>query len=135
MSAGVNRLRLPSADSISRRALPQTRLPTRFAALNESVRTIVESSNGCDSFAQRLSRYGATTPALLKWFAAFNRGREYPDQVKPFNFLNAYHARLQFELPDAEQWRKPKRGRPKKQLDLKPVSAFNKIAREAEGRI
>ena len=78
-----------------------------------------------------VSRYGAATPALLKWFAAFNRGREYPDQVKPFNFLNAYHARPQFELPDAEQWGKPKRGRPKKQLDLKPVSAFNKNIREA----
>jgi hypothetical protein len=78
-----------------------------------------------------VSRYGATTPALLKWFAKFNRGREYPDQVKPFNFLNAYHARPQFELPDAEQWAKPKRGRPPKQSDVKPVSAFNKNIREA----
>ena len=69
-----------------------------------------------------VSRYGATTPALLKWFEAFNCGREYPDQVKPFNFLNAYHARPQFELSDAEQWAKPKRGRPRKQSDVKPVS-------------
>ena len=78
-----------------------------------------------------VSRYGATTPALLKWFAAFNRGREYPDQVKPFNFLNAYHARPRFELSDAEQWAKPKRGRPRKQLDAKPIAAFNRNIREA----
>ena len=36
------------------------------------------------------SRYGATTPALLKWFKQFNCGREYGDQVKPFNFLSAF---------------------------------------------
>ena len=77
-----------------------------------------------------MSRYGATTPALLKWFEAFNAGREYADRVKPFNFLNAFHARPQFELSDAEQWVKPKRGRPRKQSDVKPVSAFNKNIRE-----
>ena len=77
-----------------------------------------------------VSRYGATTPALLKWFETFNSGREYAEQVKPFNFLNAFHARPQFELSDAEQWAKPKRGRPRKQSDMKPVSAFNKNIRE-----
>jgi hypothetical protein len=35
------------------------------------------------------SRYGATTPTLLAWFNTFNSGREYGDQVKPFNFLLA----------------------------------------------
>jgi hypothetical protein len=50
----VNRLRLPSAYRLSKRALSQTRLHTRFAALNESVRAIVETSNCCDSFAQGL---------------------------------------------------------------------------------
>ena len=78
-----------------------------------------------------VSRYGATKPALLRWFEAFNRGREYPNQVKPFNFLNAYHARPQFELSDAEQWAAPKRGRPRKQTDLKPIAAFNRNISEA----
>jgi hypothetical protein len=78
-----------------------------------------------------VSRYGATTPALLKWFKKFNSRREYFDQVKPFNFLNAFHARPQFELSDAEQWAKPKRGRPGKQLDPKPIAAFNRNIREA----
>lgn len=50
-----------------------------------------------------VSRYGATTPVLLKWFDSFNRERGYADQVKPFNFLNAFQARPQFELPQEEQ--------------------------------
>ncbi len=67
-----------------------------------------------------VSRYGATTPALLKWFEAFNRGREYPDQVKPFNFLNASMPGRNSScrtraMGEAEA------GRPRKQLDLKPV--------------
>ena len=33
-----------------------------------------------------VSRYGATTPKLLGWFKQLNSGREYGDQVKPFNF-------------------------------------------------
>jgi hypothetical protein len=78
-----------------------------------------------------VSRYGATTPALLKWVAKFNQSHEYAEQVKPFNFLNSFYARPQLELPDAEQWAKPKRGRPRKQSDVKPVSAFNKNIREA----
>jgi len=36
-----------------------------------------------------VSRYAATSPNLLRWFAKFNRGRYYRDQVKPFNFLLA----------------------------------------------
>jgi hypothetical protein len=78
-----------------------------------------------------VSRYRATTPILLKWFSTFNSGREYRDQVKPFNFLNAYQARPQFELSDAEQWARPKKGRPRKKLDARPVAAFNKDVRVA----
>jgi hypothetical protein len=31
------------------------------------------------------SRYGATTPKLLRWFKTFNQNRVFRDQVKPFN--------------------------------------------------
>ena len=77
------------------------------------------------------SRYGATTPALLEWFKTFNAGREYAEQVKPFNFFIAFQARPQFELSDAEQWARPKRGRPRKQLDFKPIAPFNRNVGEA----
>ena len=34
-----------------------------------------------------VSRYGATSPELLRWFKKHNEGSLYHDQVKPFNFL------------------------------------------------
>ena len=39
-----------------------------------------------------ISRYGATTPALLRWFDLHNRNRRYADQVRPFGFMTALHA-------------------------------------------
>jgi hypothetical protein len=38
------------------------------------------------------SRYGATTPKLLRWFKTYNLNRSYRDQVKPFNFMLAFQA-------------------------------------------
>jgi hypothetical protein len=40
--------------------------------------------------APAVSRYAATTPALLRWFTAYNRGKPYREQVRPFNFLLAF---------------------------------------------
>ena len=37
-----------------------------------------------------VSRYSASTPALLHWFDKFNRGKPYAERVKAFNFLLAY---------------------------------------------
>lgn len=34
-----------------------------------------------------VSRYGATTPKLLRWFKSYNAKRPYRQQVKPFGFL------------------------------------------------
>ncbi len=36
------------------------------------------------------SRYAATTPKLLRWFAKHNKNRPYAEQVKPSNFLLCY---------------------------------------------
>ena len=77
------------------------------------------------------SRYGATTPALLQWFKTFNHERAYADQVKPFNFLNSFQARLQLGLSDADQLAISKRGRPRKQSAVRPVAPFNKDMRQA----
>jgi hypothetical protein len=38
-----------------------------------------------------LSQLGCSSPALLSPFAAFNRGRPYADQVKPFSFVLLAH--------------------------------------------
>ena len=71
------------------------------------------------------SRYGATTPALLAWFRTFNADREYGDQIKPFNFLLAFHARPELALTDGRQWT-PKRRRPGKPSPVRPVAPFNR---------
>lgn len=36
-----------------------------------------------------ISRYAATSPAILRWFKQYNSTRSYADQVKPFGFLTA----------------------------------------------
>lgn len=75
--------------------------------------------------APSVSRYGATAPELLRWFDAFNEGRPYRDQVKPFGFLMALHARRDWSgekiIANSEQ-----RGRPAKKLPPKPVAPFDK---------
>jgi hypothetical protein len=39
-----------------------------------------------------MSRYAATTPALLRWFRKFNAGKDYRDCVRPFGFICAFQA-------------------------------------------
>jgi hypothetical protein len=40
-----------------------------------------------------VSRYAATTPELLRWFAPYNKGKLYRERVRPFGFLVAFQAR------------------------------------------
>jgi DNA-binding Xre family transcriptional regulator len=40
-----------------------------------------------------VSRYAATTPALLTWFNGYNASRPYGEQVKPFGFMCALQAK------------------------------------------
>jgi DNA polymerase family B len=77
-----------------------------------------------------VSRYGATTPKLLGWFKQLNSGREYSDQVKPFNFLIALQSRQHLTETDGEPWT-PKRGRPRKPSPIRPVAPFSRNISEA----
>jgi hypothetical protein len=72
------------------------------------------------------SRYGATTPELLRWFKSYNRNRSYRDQVKPFNFLICFQSRFQLELSEAEACAVPKKGPRPKARQTKPVAPFDK---------
>lgn len=58
------------------------------------------------------SRYGATTPALEKWFAAYNKNKPYKDRVRPFNFMLAMQVKASLK-------------------SLKPVSPYHKIPSKA----
>jgi hypothetical protein len=77
-----------------------------------------------------ISRYGATTPDLLRWFSTYNAKRpNYRDQVKPFGFLFALSAANDFEEPKLAIPKKP--GRPKKQRTIKPIAPFDSDHRKA----
>lgn len=82
-------------------------------------------------------RYGATSPEMLRWMTAFNSGKEYRDQIKPFGFLLTLTAR-------SGVWSEPalhefvdgaKRGRPKKKPDIKPIAPFERDGALLEGRV
>jgi hypothetical protein len=61
--------------------------------------------------APAVSRYGATTPTLLRWFKEYNRGKPYRDQVRPFGFLLSFPApRKRMELPDARELHERREG-------------------------
>lgn len=70
-----------------------------------------------------ISRYSATTPELLRWFATFNDPREYRDQVKPFGFLFSLSAKLDFGGERIAVRRG--RGRPRTIKPIKPTAPFD----------
>jgi hypothetical protein len=75
-----------------------------------------------------VSRYGATTPVMLRWFDRYNEGKPYRQQVKPFNFLLAFQAR---PVPDTalsgdEIIAQVPASRPSKAgMPVRPVSPFD----------
>jgi hypothetical protein len=74
------------------------------------------------------SRYGATTPKLLRWFKTYNQNRSYRDQVKPFNFLLAFQASPALSVVDEnyEIDAQLKKGpRPKILSTPKPIAPYN----------
>jgi len=77
-----------------------------------------------------IRRYGATSPALLKWMGKYNEAKPLCEQVKPFGFMVAPSART-------GAWADPdepvivseiKRGRPLKTKAPKPIAPFERDA-------
>jgi len=69
-----------------------------------------------------VSRYAATSPKLLNWFATYNRNRAYARQVKPFGFLLSLFAKDEENTVvflDGDAKSRPER-------KAKPVSPFDK---------
>jgi hypothetical protein len=72
-----------------------------------------------------VSRYAATTPKLLKWFAKFNETRPKERQVKPFGFLYSLQARSFADEPEeilAAETSGPKK---RSRRVLKPISPYD----------
>jgi hypothetical protein len=74
-------------------------------------------------------RYNATTPELLRWFKAFNEGRLYADQVRPFGFLTALHAVGHFAPEPAANNQSPFPRR--RRRAAKPIAPFHKDPAQA----
>ncbi len=70
-----------------------------------------------------ISRYAATSPALLAWFKGYDAGRPYREQVKPFNFLLSMTP--SDTIDRSERLYAPKRRRPKKRFPVRPVAPFD----------
>ncbi len=73
-----------------------------------------------------MSRYGATTPQILRWLKGYNDGRDYRAQVKPFGFLSAFQARRNLQAVEGDL-----RSSQRINRLAKPIAPFSKDPREA----
>lgn len=68
-----------------------------------------------------ISRYTATSPAVLRWFKRFNEGESYNQQVKPFGFLTALFAA---PIDASETLEFEGRKRKAQKASIAPISPF-----------
>lgn len=73
--------------------------------------------------APAISRYGASSPDLLRWFKTWNRNRPYREQVKPFGFLLAMSPRLNLECERIMENHRTEKRRSAKRP--KPISPYD----------
>ncbi len=80
-----------------------------------------------------VSRYGATSPQLLKWVEIWNQDQPYQDQIKPFGFLSAFTAKSGCLIEPRQDVivGTPGRGRPTKSKTPKPIAPFERDSRLA----
>lgn len=73
-------------------------------------------------------RYGATSPALLRWMKHFNDGKPYRGRVKPFGFMMAPMARSGAFSGEMREHiiDEVRRGAPTKRKPPKPITTFER---------
>jgi hypothetical protein len=82
-----------------------------------------------------VSRYGATTPKLLRWFDAFDDGQSYAKHVKPFGFLYSLFAKGLAELDDSiEEFTAPAKSGGRTASQCRPVAPYDKDLAKATKR-
>lgn len=75
------------------------------------------------------SRYGATSPDLLRWFKSYNANRAYSDQVKPFGFMLAFSVGFTAAMETIVTV--ARKSRPKKVAPIKPIAPYERDGRKA----
>lgn len=79
-----------------------------------------------------ISRYGATSPELLRWYKTHNTSKPYRDRVKPFGFLLSFSVK-HFAPKESASFATAKR-RNSKASPIKPVATFDKTLASAAAR-
>lgn len=74
-------------------------------------------------------RYGATSPAMLRWMKVFNADKPYDDQVKPYGFMVGFLPRAGGAF--AEDWHaelveEVRAGRPHAEKRVSPIAPFDR---------
>lgn len=94
-SHGLGHLMAPSEGDGSTDGTPnwQRRFWSEIIQAEMAGRTEGPLIDGAEFLTPALSRYAATSPTLMRWFRRYNAGKPYAEQVKPFGFLYALHAR------------------------------------------
>ena len=74
-----------------------------------------------------VSRYGATTPALLGWFKIYNQNLPYDRQVKPFGFMLSPHADPMFPgvRPSLAREEDQQPGQSRRPRAFRPIAPFD----------
>ena len=145
---GLGHLPEPYDDANAPRGLPQPRVPLPAIGVKrwhhdlwiKIIQAVIDGHpdqvalDWHPALAQPAAmRYGASSPALLSWLKKWNAGKPYQEQVRPFGFLLAYMPRTGlFAMPTApEVAETPKRGRPRKTPEPKPIAPYNSNPRRA----
>ena len=73
------------------------------------------------------SRYAATSPGMLAWMNAYNAGKSYEAQIRPFGFILTFQARTgPCESENIPAFAEPGRsGRPGGKSGPKPIAPFH----------
>lgn len=82
-------------------------------------------------------RYGATSPAILRWMKQFNIGKPYRERVKPFGFMMAPMARTGAFADDHRNRMidEVRRGPPLKDKPPKPITTFERDLSHAASQV
>lgn len=75
-----------------------------------------------------MSRYGATSPNLLKWVKSWNADKPYSEQIKPFGFMTSFTARSGplADMGEPSLVDPNRRGPPNKSAIPKPIAPFER---------
>lgn len=78
-----------------------------------------------------LTRFGVSSPALERWMTIWNAPRAYAERVKPFGFMTTFQPRATQRIELVAEAEVPRRGRPYKRAQLRPIAPFNRGSADA----